>query len=79
MVSSQPPVNGLGTSLSAILRRLPSVVQARVQHSEASLREQPFEAFAQHESQPARRDDDLSTVLVERFDQHLSCGRMEQA
>lgn len=79
MVGSQPPVDSLGTSLAAILRRLPGVVQVLVQHLEARLLEQPSEGVPQHEPQPACRDDDLGTVLGERLDKHLGRGGMEQA
>jgi hypothetical protein len=78
MVGSQPSVDGLCASLAAILRCLPSVMQALVQHFQACHREQPLEAFAHHESQPAGRDDDPSAMLSERFNKRLSCRGVEQ-
>ena len=79
MVRSQPPVDGLCTRLPSILRCLPGIVQTRGKDLQAGLREKLLETLTRQEPQPARGEDQLSSVLRDRFNQHFSCWRMEQA
>jgi len=76
---AEPLLDRLISRASAVLRRIPRVMQDFSNHAEASALKQRDEPVAIHQPQPARRYDDVRSVFLNDAQKRLGCRRMPES
>jgi len=76
VVLAQPFFDSLVSRASAVLWRVPNVMQQVSNHAQASVLKQSVECVSFHSPEPICRYNDVRMVFINDAEERLRCGRM---